>query len=210
MHANKRSFDLAALTWDENPRRIKLNRDIFSAIDQAVHIKPGMPVLDFGCGTGLLSLQIHERTGCVTCADSSAGMIEVLESKLKAAGIVSVRAIHLESDDTDGLPGKYDLITSAMTFHHIRHVQSLVQKLAGRLNPGGTLCVADLDPDGGEFHEDNSDVHHHGFTREDMMQHFSDAGLINLKSATAASVEKRSRSGELKTFTVFLISGEKS
>jgi len=210
MHTHKRNFDLAALTWDEKPQRIKLNRDIFNAIDQMLHIKQGMSALDFGCGTGLLSLQILERTETLTCADSSEGMIEVLESKLKVAGIDSVRTIHLKSDDADGLTGSFDLITSAMTFHHVRDVQSLVQKLTGHLNSGGTLCVADLDPDEGKFHEDNTGVHHYGFTREMMMEYFSDAGLADVKSMTAAAVDKKNPAGETVSFTVFLVTGRKA
>ena len=209
MHNNKRNFDLAALTWDEKPQRVKLNRDIFNAIVQMVNLVEGMTVLDFGCGTGLLSLQMLERTGNVTCADSSAGMLEVLESKVKNAGIDGIKTIHLQSGLAEDLAGSFDLITSAMTFHHVKDVQPLIKKLAGHLEPGGTLCVADLDPDEGKFHEDNTGVHHYGFTREKMMGYFCDAGLVDVKSMTAAAVDKKNPAGETVSFTVFLVTGSK-
>lgn len=208
MQNNKRDFDLASMTWDEKPQRVQLNRDIFRAIDQSVRMTVGMSALDFGCGTGLLSLQILERTGSVTCADSSAGMLEVLEAKVKNAGISGIRTVHLESDTGEGLSGSFDLITSAMTFHHVRYIEPLVKKLAGHLNPGGTLCVADLDPDNGKFHEDNTGVFHYGFAREKMTGYLSDAGLAEVKSMTAAKVEKKNDTGERVTFTVFLVSGK--
>lgn len=209
MQNNKRYFDLAALTWDEKPQRVQLNRDIFIAIESMVKMTGGMEVLDFGCGTGLLSLQMLERTGRVTCADSSAGMLEVLESKVKNAGIVGIKTIHLVSDDADGITGSYDLITSSMTFHHVKDVQPLVKKLAGHLKRGGTMCVADLDPDEGKFHEDNTGVHHYGFTREKIMEYFRDAGLSEVEAMTAASVEKKNDAGEPVSFTVFLVTGSK-
>ncbi|HPS57069.1 MAG TPA: methyltransferase domain-containing protein [Spirochaetota bacterium] len=209
MHNSKRDFDLAALTWDEKPQRLQLNRDIFRAIDQTVQLTDGISVLDFGCGTGLLSLQILERTGSVTCADSSAGMLEVLESKVKDAGIDGVTTIHLKSDDAEGLTGSYALITSSMTFHHVQDVPQLVKKLAGHLESGGTLCAADLDPDEGKFHEDNTGVHHYGFTRKKMMEYFRDAGLADVKATTAAAVERMNAAGEQVSFTVFLVTGTK-
>lgn len=207
MQSKKRDFDLAALTWDENPQRVQLAKDIFASIAGAVKLNEGMTVLDFGCGTGLLSLQILERTGNVTCADSSAGMLEVLENKVKKAGLEGVKTIHLKSGDGEGLSGSFDLITSSMTFHHVQDVQSITRKLSCHLNPGGKLCVADLAPENGRFHEDNTGVFHFGFTPEEMMKHFSDAGLKDVKSMTASTVERKIPSGETAAFTVFLVTG---
>lgn len=205
----KRYFDLAALTWDEKPQRVQLNLDIFNAIESNVKLTPGMSVLDFGCGTGLLSLQLLERTGNVTCADSSKGMLEVLETKVKNAGIDGIRTLHLQSDDAEGITGGYDLITSAMTFHHVKDVEHIIKKLTGHINSGGSLCVADLEPDDGKFHEDNTGVHHYGFTREEMMKHFCNAGLADVKAMKAAAVDRKNEAGETVSFAVFLVTGSK-
>jgi cyclopropane fatty-acyl-phospholipid synthase-like methyltransferase len=209
MKNEKRDFDQAAPTWDVNPQRVKLAQDIFRSIAAALDIQAGMTALDFGCGTGLLSLQILERTGAITCADSSVGMLDVLESKARSAGLSGVTTLHLGSDDGSGLAGSYDLITSSMTFHHVGDVLSLVKKLAGLLNAGGILCAADLDPDNGKFHGDNTGVFHDGFPRDEMMNFFKDAGLIDVKSSTAAVIERKNDSGVAVNFTVFLVTGRK-
>ncbi len=207
MEHDTRNFDLAAQTWDEKPQRVALARDVFRSIASAVTITRGMKALDFGCGTGLLSLQVRELTGAVTCADSSRGMLDVLEEKARSAGLSGVTAIHLTSDDGEGLVGSYDLITSSMTFHHVRDIPALVKRLAHHLNPGGALCVADLDPDGGRFHRDDTGVFHDGFTREEMADHLRGAGFIDVISSTAAVVERRDEAGERATFTIFLVTG---
>ncbi|MBN2078943.1 MAG: class I SAM-dependent methyltransferase [Spirochaetes bacterium] len=209
MQNEPRNFDDSAQTWDEKPRRIQLARDVFRSMAAAVTIARGMRALDFGCGTGLLSLQVLELTGAVTCADSSGKMLDVLEKKAGAAGLSGVTTLHLTSDDGDGLKGSYDLITSSMTFHHVRNVPPLVMRLAGHLNPGGTLCVADLDPDGGTFHQDTTGVFHNGFPREVMVDYFRGAGLVDVQSSTAAIVERNNESGETVTFTLFLVTGRK-
>ncbi len=209
MQNETRSFDLAAQTWDEKPQRVSLARDVFRSMAAAVTITRGMRALDFGCGTGLLSLQVRELTGAVACADSSKGMLDVLEEKAGSAGLSGVTTIHLASDDGEGLEGSYDLITSSMTFHHVRDVPTLVKRLADHLDTGGALCVADLDPDGGRFHRDDTGVFHNGFTREVMMDWFRGAGLVDVTSTTAAVVERTGEAGERATFTIFLVTGRK-
>ena len=71
------------------------------------------------------------------------------------------------------------------------------------------MCVADLDPDGGRFHEDNTGVFHYGFSRDEMTGWFRDAGLSDIKSMTAAAVERKDGTGEAVSFTVFLVSGKR-
>jgi len=42
-----------------------------------------MKVLDFGCGTGLLSFFLQPYVGEITGIDTSKGMIEVFDKKIK-------------------------------------------------------------------------------------------------------------------------------
>lgn len=53
MTGQKRDFDNAAATWDENPARVKLAHDVARAIRHTMQLTPDMDVLDFGGGTGL-------------------------------------------------------------------------------------------------------------------------------------------------------------
>jgi len=63
----KRDFDSEAASWDKEPRRVKLATDITGAIRNDVSLTSDMDALDFGCGTGLVTLQlqpfIHSITG---------------------------------------------------------------------------------------------------------------------------------------------------
>ena len=82
MNTEKRDFDKEAASWDENPARVKVVKDIFEAIVRQVTITSDMDVLDFGCGTGLLSLQLQPFVRSVTGMDSSQGMLDVLKQKV--------------------------------------------------------------------------------------------------------------------------------
>ncbi|MFA7695822.1 MAG: hypothetical protein WCX63_09830, partial [Methanoregula sp.] len=57
MAGEKRDFNTAAATWDENPGRVKMAHTVAHAILGTVKPGPDRDVLDFGCGTGLLSLR---------------------------------------------------------------------------------------------------------------------------------------------------------
>ncbi|PKG33189.1 class I SAM-dependent methyltransferase [Methanoregula sp.] len=202
-------FDNRAAAWDDKPRRAKLAADVARAICNAVKITPEMDVLDFGCGTGLLTLQFQPLARSVTGIDSSKGMLAVLEEKIREQGLtnVSARCIDLEKGEIKG--GTYDLIVSSMTFHHIRDVQPVLAILSSLLKPAGTLAIADLDSDNGNFHDTPEGVFHNGFDRCIMKKHFETAGFVNIRNRTAAIVQKESPSGEIRPFTVFLMTGRK-
>ncbi len=66
MTIEKRDFDKAAPTWDQEPQRVKLASDVARAIAETAHPDRGMDVLDFGCGTGLLTLQLQPLVRSIT------------------------------------------------------------------------------------------------------------------------------------------------
>jgi hypothetical protein len=69
MSTEKRDFDEAAPTWDQEPRRLKLASDVARAIIEAAQPSREMDVLDFGCGTGLLTLQLQPLVRSITGID---------------------------------------------------------------------------------------------------------------------------------------------
>jgi cyclopropane fatty-acyl-phospholipid synthase-like methyltransferase len=55
----KRDFDAVAASWDQEPRRVKLARDVVEAIRRELPLTPEMEVLDYGCGSGLVTLGLQ-------------------------------------------------------------------------------------------------------------------------------------------------------
>jgi len=107
-------FDQAASTWDLEGMRVALAQGVAGAIAARVPLSKDLTLLDFGCGTGLVSLELAAQVGPLTGADSSPGMLKALAEKTAAAGI----AMTLRALDPAGpldLGGPYDLIVSSMT-----------------------------------------------------------------------------------------------
>ena len=207
MSSGKRDFDKEAATWDEEPRRVKLAKELFEAIRDQVPLKPSMAALDFGCGTGLVTLQLSPCVGQVTGVDSSQGMLEVIERKARSSQLTNVTTHRIDLESGDALDGSYDLVVSTMTLHHVRDITSLLAQFARVIKPQGHICLADLDSENGEFHGNNEGVFHNGFDRDQLKTALSDAGFSGLTDRTAAEIIKPAADGKLKSFSVFLIAG---
>lgn len=206
----KRNFDGDAGTWDLNPGRVKVAADIAGTIRREIPLTADMDVLDFGCGTGLLTLALQPFVRSITGVDSSQGMLDGLNQKIAQGGFTNVSTRYLDPDRGDALSGSYDLVTSSMTLHHIRDVEPLLMQFRQILRPSGILCIADLDEDGGRFHSSNEGVFHFGFNRGRLARLFEHAGFQNVRSVQAAEIEKPVAGGAAQRFTFFLMIGERS
>ena len=198
------SFDARAQTWDDDPRRRQLAASIFAALEQAVPLRAEWTALDYGAGTGLLTLALAARVRRVLAVDSSAGMLAVLAQKARAGG-APVETLHADFAQ-DPLPaGPFDLVASAMTLHHVADVDLLFRKCFALLAPGGRIALADLDVEDGSFHGANAaGVHHLGFDRAALARQLAAAGFADVRFADAARNEKNGR-----VYTVFLAVGRR-
>ncbi|MCK5861504.1 MAG: class I SAM-dependent methyltransferase [Candidatus Hydrogenedentes bacterium] len=209
MNEKIRTFDTEAATWDEKPRRMKLVADIFTTIQKNVVLHDKMDVLDFGCGTGVLAMHMLPLVGSITGVDTSRGMLNVFEEKVAKKGLDTIKTVLISPDGYESIQGQYDLIVSTMTLHHIERIAPLLEHFRDILVPGGCLAIADLDLDDGVFHSKEEDVFHDGFDREDLCKVFEEAGFENLQQATAAETTKTASNGEMRRFSLFLITGSR-
>jgi len=209
INTEKRNFDQDAANWDQLPRRVKVAQDIAQSMIRELSPTPDMDVLDFGCGTGLLTLSLQPFVRSITGVDSSSGMIDVFQAKIKEQHLSNVKANHLDLDNGEVLTGSYHLIVSSMTLHHVKDISSLLKQFYSILLPSGRLAIADLDLDDGKFHSNNEGIFHFGFDRVELRKTFTEAGFVNVQDITAAEVEKETLNKEMRQFTVFLMTGKK-
>ncbi len=209
MNTEKRDFDKEAASWDENPARVKLAHDVANAISKQIALTPDMDVMDFGCGTGLLTVELQPRVRSITGIDSSQGMLDMFNTKIAKLKLNQVSTVLVDLDKGDILTGNYDLVVSNMTLHHIKEIEPLFDQFSAITAPAGYLCITDLDPDNGQFHADNTGVFHFGFARATLRKIFIEAGFDKVNDITAAKVMKPAINGEMREFTVFLMTGQK-
>jgi SAM-dependent methyltransferase len=200
MHEHQ-GFDEEAATWDDTPGHEERQVAVAQAIAQAVRLDPAMRALDVGCGTGRLSILLSDRVGSVVVTDPSAGMVQVAQERIEAAGLGDrLRAVQADLT-TDRLDGTYDVAWSSMALHHVRDLDALLRSLADLLVEGGRLAIADLDEDPeGAFHAERADFDgHHGFDRHRLAEQLARAGFAEVAFVDATTIVKGERE-----FGVFL------
>ena len=116
------------------------------------HVKPGMTVLEPGCGMGYFTLPIARMTGPdgrVVAVDLQLRMIEGLTRRARRAGLLDrIEAVACADGDL-GLaarPGAVDLAVVIHVLHEVRDRQRFLEQLYDALRPGGRLLL--LEPKG--------------------------------------------------------------
>ncbi len=209
MTGENRKFDKEAATWDENTGRVKMANNIANSIIDSITLNSSMNVLDFGCGTGLLTLRLQPLVAAISGVDSSAEMLKVLDSKIKNQQLTNIKTQHLDIEQGDVLEGAYDLVVCSMTLHHIRETKRLIDQFYKVTAPHGYICIADLDPDNGLFHGYNEGIFHFGFNRDVMRRILKEAGFDNIEFRTATEIV-RLIPGGIRPFTIFLVTAQRN
>ena len=164
----------------------------------ADHIKKcvgkNLKILDFGCGTGLLSYNLTDVAQKIVGIDSSPKMVE--EFNKKSPNLAKIRAF----DSLKKIDERFDLIVSSMTLHHIKDITKLIKQLTNYLAPEAKVCIADLYKEDGSFHDrGNEGVYHFGFEPKELIELFENYGFKLLCHKTPFVIKKQ------KNYPLFLL-----
>ena len=207
--ANVDRFNTIAAEWDSDPARVFMAQKVARAMRNALSPTGEEQALEFGAGTGLVTLLMAPKLAHVTALDSSAGMLDVLRQKCERKQLAQVETV--EGMVPDQLPvAQYDLIYSSMTMHHVEDVPALLKALAHHLKPGGRVALADLDAEDGSFHREANGVAHHGFSRETFANWLREASFVGVQFSTAFTVQRQSDAGAAQDYPIFLAIASKS
>lgn len=200
-------FDAMAAEWDQDSMKFQIGKA--SALGMLKHTKipQGARLLDFGCGTGLVSFFMMKENANITSAtgfDNSSGMVGVFNEKAQEAK-VDAKALLCDLSADDISEKDFDLAVSSMVFHHLPEPAIALQKIYKALKPGASLAIADLDTEEGDFHPpEMTGIFHHGFERSQMQEWFEKAGFDQVSSFTIHEIPKND-----KIYPIFMMTGQK-
>ena len=150
-------------------------------------LRPGVSVLDVGCGTGTLAIAAKRRVGpagTVYGVDASPEMLARAGKKARKAGV----EVFFKNELAQALPfrdAQFDAVLSTVMLHHLPRKARLECACEMRrvLKPGGRVLVVDF---GGTIEEKKSLLAHfprHGHVKlREIIATLSEAGLNIIES----------------------------
>ncbi len=105
-------------------------------------LKPGMRVLDIGCGWGGMALYLHEKTGAeVLGVTLSEEQLKVARRRAEEAGVAD--KVKFELIDYRAVTGQFDRIVSVGMFEHVgpAHYKAFFRKCRELLTADGVMLM---------------------------------------------------------------------
>jgi predicted TPR repeat methyltransferase len=163
------SWDDYAEGWDSNQDvRIYAQR-AFDALTMEVDIQ-GLRVLDFGCGTGLLTEKMVPFAESIVALDASEKMCSILkEKRLENVYILTGFLTENKIESEPLLQKPFDLIVASSVLTFIDDYVSILKLLQSRLCRGGLLVQWDW--------KKTAQEPEFGFDSEDLVRNYQQAGM---------------------------------
>lgn len=161
-----------------------------------------MTLLDYGCGTGLVGLELTELFNEVVLVDLSSQMVEQVEMKIEKRHISNAKA---QAGDFVENPEAYikpDIIIMAQVLLHIPDTKKILTNLFGMLKNKGILFIIDYDKNERVV----TDRIHNGFDKGELSQMLQDIGYADVFSHTFYHGEKMLMKEDA---SLFLLKAEK-
>jgi cyclopropane fatty-acyl-phospholipid synthase-like methyltransferase len=202
-------FDQVASTWEQNPM-INVRARITAEYLKLASLKVNKHLLDFGGGTGSLSVYLLDSFDQITIVDTSKEMLKVAQEKIKEAKITNIKTFKIK-DNISEIVDKYSAIITLMTLHHISDIDKFFYSASKILDKHGALIIADLYQEDGSFHKhDHGFNGHNGFKIEELSKKLKYAGFEVSQVCEYFEIKKEINPGEEKVFPLFFLVAEKS
>lgn len=110
-------------------------------------LRPGMRVLDVGCGVGDVSMEAARLVGPggeVIGADRSEAALETARARAAGSGLTQARFVSMDLREAPSL-GDFDAVVGRFILLHVRDPREAFQALVRRLRPGGAAAFIEMD-----------------------------------------------------------------
>jgi len=163
---------------------------------------------DIGTGTGFVIAGLAPLAAKVYGFDASAEMLEVARRNLKGFGNVELQQI-----SGDGLPlpdDSLDGVFANMYLHHVPDPGVAIKEMVRVIQPGGVLCITDLDTHDHEWQREQMADLWLGFERDDIRRWYAEAGLDEIDVDWAeGTCNACGPDGKIEPLSIFVAIGRK-
>ncbi|TCJ03924.1 class I SAM-dependent methyltransferase [Cytobacillus praedii] len=171
-------FEQMAKRYD-TVERMELAKVIVKEVKTELQNSKSKSLIDYGSGTGLVSLELTDLADSILLVDSSKQMLDVAKAKITLKGITNAKVLY--SDFTQDTPElKADIVLMSLVLLHIPDTNKILHELFNILNNGGKLIIIDFDKNDKIQHPKV----HNGFSYEELKRRLIEVGFksIEIKS----------------------------
>lgn len=132
----------------DEARRLASQESLSPSRDRLIKagVKPGMRVLDAGCGSGAVTREISNLVGPrghVVAIDPSGDRLAAARGELRECSNVELRQAQLPSSGLED--GLFDLCWSQFVFEYLPEPEAALIELVRLTRPGGQVAIAEID-----------------------------------------------------------------
>ena len=174
----KHDFNHKAETFDSR-KNIFLANLVCQAVEKQIDLLSDKEILDFGGGTGLLTLPLAKQVKSVTLVDISEKMLEQARLKAEQQDIKNIQ--FLEQDLLKNpMEQEFDLIVVSRVLHHMPDLDEALSLFHQHLKEDGQLLLADFT---------KTEANHHGFDLAELEKQLIEHGFSSVHSQILYSAE---------------------
>lgn len=174
----KHDFNHKAATFD-SPKNIFLANLVYQAVEKQIDLLSDKEILDFGGGTGLLTLPLAKQVKSVTLVDISEKMLEQARLKAEQQDIKNIQ--FLEQDLLKNpMEQEFDLIVVSRVLHHMPDLDEALSLFHQHLKEDGQLLLVDFT---------KTEANHHGFELVELENKLVQFGFSSIDSQILYSSE---------------------
>ena len=174
----KHDFNHKAETFD-SPKNIFLANLVCQAVEKQIDLLSDKEILDFGGGTGLLTLPLAKQAKSVTLVDISEKMLEQARLKAEQQDIKNIQFLE-QNLLANPLEQEFDLIVVCRVLHHMPDLDAAFSLFHQHLKEDGQLLIADFT---------KTEANHHGFDLAELEKQLIEHGFSYVHSQILYSAE---------------------
>ncbi|SHK14311.1 class I SAM-dependent methyltransferase [Desulforamulus aeronauticus] len=176
---NTDKFEMIANTY-ETPERIQIAKVSSNAIREYLVDTRDKNAIDFGCGTGLVGMNLLNNFNSILFLDTSQNMLNQIKQKILSSNIQNAATLCFDFEKDNLLDLHADYIFMAQVLLHINDVELVLSRLYEVLNENGHLLIVDFDKN----EKIVSDMVHNGFDQIELIDSMTKIGYRDIQSKT--------------------------
>jgi ArsR family transcriptional regulator len=142
---------------------------------------PPLDVADFGCGSGVLTVELARWAGQVTAIDRSPAALERARERLARERRQNVTFVEADLHALPSWLPRHDLVVISQSLHHVDDPEAVLRQAGRLLKPQGRLLVLELMPHQESWVKAQLGHQHLGFEPEALNEALKRTGFVDIQ-----------------------------